>query len=92
MSSHYETKEPLSAELIGKIVKRCVTQLLRWRGSASHAQMGSLFRSRFVNNGLFHLRQLFFSKFDIEVHTNQGKFVFHHKTIQADQKAFSFPF
>jgi hypothetical protein len=32
-----------------------------------------LLDSRFVNNGLFQLRQLFFSQFDIEVHTNQGK-------------------
>ena len=91
MSSHHETKEPLSAELIGKIIKRCVTQLLCWRASASHAQMRSLFHSRFVNNGLFHLRQLFFSKFDVEVHTNQGKSIFHHKIIQADQRAFSSP-
>ncbi|KIM89266.1 hypothetical protein PILCRDRAFT_61316 [Piloderma croceum F 1598] len=48
MSSHYETKKPLSAELIEKIVK-----------------------SRYVNVGMFYLRQLFFAKFDIKVHTDQ---------------------
>ncbi|KAL4250649.1 peptidase M3 family protein [Abortiporus biennis] len=46
MSSHYETKKPLSPELIEKIVK-----------------------SRYVNVGLFYLRQLFFANFDIKVHT-----------------------
>ncbi|KAJ3555465.1 hypothetical protein NM688_g2565 [Phlebia brevispora] len=46
MSSHYETKKPLSPELIEKLVK-----------------------SRYVNVGLFYLRQLFFANFDIKVHT-----------------------
>ncbi|KAF7792616.1 hypothetical protein EIP86_003713 [Pleurotus ostreatoroseus] len=45
MSSHYETKKPLSPELIDKLVK-----------------------SRYVNVGLFYLRQLFFANFDIKVH------------------------
>ncbi|KAJ7147482.1 metallopeptidase MepB [Mycena crocata] len=48
MSSHYETKQPLSPELIEKIVK-----------------------SRYVNVGLLFLRQVFFAKFDIKVHTDQ---------------------
>ncbi|KAL0960667.1 hypothetical protein HGRIS_005696 [Hohenbuehelia grisea] len=48
MSSHYETKKPLSSDLIEKIIK-----------------------SRYVNVGLFYLRQLFFAKFDIKVHTDQ---------------------
>jgi Zn-dependent oligopeptidase len=48
MSSHYETKKPLSPELIEKIIK-----------------------SRYVNVGLFYLRQLFFAKFDLKVHTDQ---------------------
>lgn len=48
MSSHYETKKPLSPELIEKIVK-----------------------SRYVNVGLFYLRQLFFAKFDLKVHTDK---------------------
>jgi len=48
MSSHYQTKEPLSADLIEKIIK-----------------------SRYVNVGLFYLRQLFFAKFDLKVHTDQ---------------------
>ncbi|KAH0586330.1 hypothetical protein H2248_007575 [Termitomyces sp. 'cryptogamus'] len=48
MSSHYETRKPLSPELIEKIIK-----------------------SRYVNVGLFYLRQLFFAKFDLKVHTDQ---------------------
>ncbi|CAA7261352.1 unnamed protein product [Cyclocybe aegerita] len=48
MSSHYETKKPLSVDLIEKIIK-----------------------SRYVNVGLFYLRQLFFAKFDLKVHTDQ---------------------
>ncbi|KDQ62378.1 hypothetical protein JAAARDRAFT_189705 [Jaapia argillacea MUCL 33604] len=48
MSSHYQKKEPLSKELIEKIIK-----------------------SRYVNVGLFYLRQLFFGKFDIKVHTDK---------------------
>ncbi|KDQ54110.1 hypothetical protein JAAARDRAFT_136150 [Jaapia argillacea MUCL 33604] len=48
MSSHYQRKEPLSKELIEKIIK-----------------------SRYVNIGLFYLRQLFFGKFDIKVHTDK---------------------
>jgi len=47
MSSHFETKKPLSPELITKLVK-----------------------SRYVNIGLFYLRQVFFAKFDIKVHTS----------------------
>ncbi|KAF9565668.1 metallopeptidase MepB [Agrocybe pediades] len=48
MSSHYQTKEPLSPALIEKLIK-----------------------SRYVNVGLFYLRQLFFAKFDLKVHTDQ---------------------
>lgn len=29
--------------------------------------------SRYVNVGLFYLRQLFFAKYDIKVHTDQGQ-------------------
>ncbi|KAG9310224.1 hypothetical protein JVU11DRAFT_9870 [Chiua virens] len=47
MSSHYKTQEPLSDELIDKIIK-----------------------SRYVNVGLFYLRQLFFANFDLSVHNN----------------------
>lgn len=32
----------------------------------------SLRRSRYVNVGLFYLRQLFFAKFDMKVHTDKG--------------------
>ncbi|KZV95839.1 mitochondrial endopeptidase [Exidia glandulosa HHB12029] len=49
MSSHYKTKEPLSPELIDKIIK-----------------------SRYVNIGMFMLRQLFFGKYDITVHTSKS--------------------
>ncbi|KAI8969624.1 Metalloprotease [Trametes punicea] len=48
MSSHYETKKSLDADLIQKIIK-----------------------SRYVNVGLFYLRQLFFANFDLKVHTDQ---------------------
>ncbi|KIP08915.1 hypothetical protein PHLGIDRAFT_18769 [Phlebiopsis gigantea 11061_1 CR5-6] len=50
MSSHYETKEPMSLELAEKIAK-----------------------SRYVNVGLFYLRQLFFCKFDIAAHTSKDE-------------------
>ena len=33
----------------------------------------TLFCSRYVNVGLFYLRQLFFAKFDLKVHTDKGK-------------------
>ncbi|KAH7913358.1 hypothetical protein BJ138DRAFT_1002435 [Hygrophoropsis aurantiaca] len=48
MSSHYKTQEPLSAELIDKIIK-----------------------SRYVNIGLFNLRQVFFAKFDLKIHVDK---------------------
>jgi metallopeptidase MepB len=69
MSSHYETKKPLSAELIEKIVKRSVPSLIYT--AASNAFCCDTF-SRYVNVGLFYLRQLFFAKFDIKVHTSQS--------------------
>lgn len=47
ITSHYETQEKLSDELIDKLIK-----------------------SRYVNIGLFSLRQLFFGTFDINVHTD----------------------
>ena len=46
MSTHYEKKEPLSEDIIKKLID-----------------------SRYVNVGLFYLRQIFFGKFDIQVHT-----------------------
>ncbi|KAH7927637.1 zincin [Leucogyrophana mollusca] len=48
MSSHYKTQEPLSAELIDKIIK-----------------------SRYVNIGLFNLRQVFFAQFDLKIHVDK---------------------
>lgn len=47
ITSHYQTQEKLSDELIDKLIK-----------------------SRYVNIGLFSLRQLFFGTFDINVHTD----------------------
>ncbi|KAG8740405.1 hypothetical protein FRC10_004356 [Ceratobasidium sp. 414] len=46
MSSHFEKKEPLSDDIIKKLID-----------------------SRYVNVGLFYLRQIFFGKYDIKVHT-----------------------
>jgi len=50
MSSHFDTKKPLPADLIEKVVK-----------------------SRYVNVGLFYLRQLFFANFDLKVHTDKER-------------------
>ncbi|GAA5929089.1 hypothetical protein JCM1841_005136 [Sporobolomyces salmonicolor] len=47
-SCHYQNKEPLSSDLIAKLIK-----------------------SRNVNQGLFNLRQLFFGKYDMAVHTTE---------------------
>ncbi|PPQ89666.1 hypothetical protein CVT25_013853 [Psilocybe cyanescens] len=65
MSSHYQTKEPLSPELIDKLVKRSV------HFSAILLYPANSIASRYVNIGLFYLRQLFFAKFDLKVHTDQ---------------------
>jgi Zn-dependent oligopeptidase len=65
MSSHYEKQEPLPADLIEKIIKRCVNY-------PSSCMIHSLLHSRYVNAGLFYLRQLFFGTFDIRVHTDKG--------------------
>lgn len=69
MSSHYETQKPLDAELIDKIIKRCVVRTLIGRNHNSRLML----LSRYVNVGLFYLRQLFFANFDLKVHTDQGK-------------------
>ena len=37
------------------------------------AKLLPVYHSRYVNVGLFYLRQIFFAKFDIKVHTDQGK-------------------
>ncbi|GAA5888076.1 hypothetical protein JCM5296_005426 [Sporobolomyces johnsonii] len=47
-SSHYKNNEPLSSDLIAKLIK-----------------------SRNINQGLFNLRQLFFGKYDMAVHTTE---------------------
>lgn len=71
MSKHYKTDEPLSDELIEKLVRRCadagVLSAPFWTNSRHF--------SRYVNVGLFYLRQLFFAWFDYRVHTDKGKLV-----------------
>ncbi|KAJ8501920.1 hypothetical protein ONZ51_g322 [Trametes cubensis] len=49
MSSHYQTKKPLDAEFIGKLLK-----------------------ARYANVGLFNLRQIAYSQFDLEAHMFEG--------------------
>ena len=66
MSSHYEKQAPLPADLIEKIIKRCEA------GVPSPCTFHSLLYSRYVNAGLFYLRQLFFGTFDIRVHTDES--------------------
>ena len=81
ITSHYKTQEKLSDELIEKLIARCVlASLLYLMFIASRADAGCDgrgecgvefgFDSRYVNIGLFSLRQLFFGTFDINVHTN----------------------
>ncbi|CAE6466814.1 unnamed protein product [Rhizoctonia solani] len=50
MSKHYEKQEPLSDDLIKKLID-----------------------SRYVNVGMFYLRQIFLGKFDIQVHTQDSQ-------------------
>lgn len=65
MSSHYETQEHLSLELIEKVIKRC--------GSFTLFSIGFInVCSRYTNFGLHYLRQIFFAKFDLKVHTDLG--------------------
>ena len=66
MSSHYEKQAPLPAELIEKIIKRCVTLV---PGSCT---IHSPLHSRYVNSGLYYLRQIFLATFDLRVHTDEG--------------------
>ena len=65
MSSHYKTQDPLPDDLITKIIKR----------SASTFQMHVLLGdsptcSRYVNVGLFSLRQIVYATFDLVAHNN----------------------
>jgi Zn-dependent oligopeptidase len=71
MSKHYKTNEPLSDELIEKLVRRCADAVVL---SAPFWTNPRHF-SRYVNVGLFYLRQLFFAWFDYRVHTDKGKLV-----------------
>ncbi|KAG6374600.1 hypothetical protein JVT61DRAFT_3960 [Boletus reticuloceps] len=60
MSSHYKTQEPLSDDLITKIIKRLVgMSLLRVYDDRTLR----FAYSRYVNVGPFYLRQLFFANF-----------------------------
>ncbi|KAF8895394.1 hypothetical protein BD779DRAFT_1660241 [Infundibulicybe gibba] len=65
MSSHYETKQPLSPSSSIKSSKGGLRICL------PNERKSSIFYSRYVNVGLFYLRQLFFAKFDIKVHTDK---------------------
>jgi Zn-dependent oligopeptidase len=67
ISKHFNTNEPLSLELIDKIIKRWTPVLFKLFGRLMY-----LCNSRYVNSGLYYLRQLFFASFDIKVHTDQG--------------------
>ena len=76
ISSHYKTQEHLPDDLIEKLIKRFVrfSQSLssRWAVPLIVSFFFHSRNSRYVNAGLFYLRQLFFAKFDIQVHTDQG--------------------
>ncbi|KAI9465436.1 Metalloprotease [Lactarius psammicola] len=67
MSRHYKTNEPLSPELIKKIVQRYASELVY-----ISARINTL-PSRYVNVGLFYLRQVFFARFDLHVHTHKDQ-------------------
>lgn len=70
MSSHYEKKEPLEDDIIKKLIDRCVKSRCKRR---DRLLMESKCVSRYVNVGLFYLRQIFFGKYDITVHTQTDK-------------------
>ena len=71
MSSHYKTNEPLSPELIEKLVQRYASEPVYL------SFLINTFTSRYVNVGLFYLRQVFFARFDLHVHTYKGLSFFH---------------
>lgn len=76
ISSHYETQEPLPDDLIEKLIKRFVASSRWWSGG----RVDRIFHtSRYVNAGLFYLRQLFFATFDIKVHTDKGTCILEQK-------------
>ena len=70
MSRHYKTNEPLSDDLIDKIIKRYDCAALNPQNTFDRPIPTAT--SRYVNVGLFFLRQVFFAKFDIKVHMDQG--------------------
>ena len=45
-------------------------QEVRWKFCLTNCHITYLVRSRYVNVGLFYLRQLFFANFDLSVHNN----------------------
>jgi Zn-dependent oligopeptidase len=67
MSKHYKTNEPLSHELIEKLVQRYANE------PVYHSSRINTFPSRYVNVGLFYLRQVFFARFDLHVHTYKSE-------------------
>ena len=67
MSKHYKTNEPLSHELIEKLVQRYANEPVYLSSCID------TFQSRYVNVGLFYLRQVFYARFDLHVHTYQSE-------------------
>lgn len=72
ISSHYETQKPLPDDLIEKLVKRLVLGFGRMSHCPAVLLIVFYHGSRHINAGLYYLRQLFFAKYDIKVHTDQG--------------------
>jgi hypothetical protein len=84
ISSHYETQQPLPDDLIEKLIKRFVCFSRSLSGGRAVSLIVSFHRSRYVNAGLFYLRQLFFATYDIKVHTDKGM---HTQTTKNESRA-----
>ena len=74
MSSHYETQKPLPSDIIDKIIKRYVLCSIQCR-LCQPLTLRPRPNSRYVNVGLYYLRQVFFAKYDIKVHTDRKSVV-----------------
>ena len=67
MAKHYKTPDPPPADLVEKLVKRYFCVL-----SCVLCPFLTNFGSRYVNVGMFYLRQVAFAKYDIQIHTDKG--------------------